>query len=88
MLLFLLGAIANTLVYWSIAPFVVFMIMLAASLAAARLLGKDTSEERTAIWIIFITCWFWAAVSANQVHVVTFDSPGGDLAKAARRLDR
>jgi len=25
---------------------------------------------------------FWAAVSANQVHVVTFDSPGGDLAKA------
>ena len=70
MLLFLLGAIANTLVYWSIAPFVVFMIMLAASLAAARLLGKDTSEERTAIWIIFITCWFWAAVSASFLQLL------------------
>jgi len=69
-LLFLIGAIANTVVYWSIAPFMVFLITLAATLAVVRLLGKGTSEERTAILIIFIISWFWAAVSASFLQIL------------------
>ena len=74
-LIFLLGSIVNTAVYWSAAPVVVFAITLAATLGLVRLLGRDVAEERAAVLIMFVVGWFWAGVSASYLAIVGYENP-------------
>jgi hypothetical protein len=54
---------------------VVFAITLAATLGLVRLLGRDVAEERAAVLIMFIVCWFWAGVSASYLAIVGYENP-------------
>jgi hypothetical protein len=77
-LLFLVATIVNTVAYWSVAPFVVFTIMLAATLGLVRLLGSNVSDERRAVLILFIICWFWAGVSASYRDITGHENPDSE----------
>jgi len=74
-LVFLAGSIVNTAVYWSAAPVAVFATMLAVTMGLVRLLGRDTAEERAAVLIMFVVCWFWGGVSATYLSVVGYENP-------------
>lgn len=69
LLLFLAGAIVNTTAYWSLAPVVVFLIALSAVLGGMWLFDNKGREERHAVLLVFVICFFWAGISASFVEV-------------------
>lgn len=69
LVLFLSGAIINSIAYWSLAPVVVFVIMALFILGTMRLVDSKGRHERVAVLLVFAICFFWAGVSASFVEI-------------------
>lgn len=78
LLLFLVGAILNTVAYWSMAPVVVFLISIASVLGLMRVFDGKGREERRAVLLVFVICFFWAGVSASFLDIFGEESQDPD----------
>lgn len=78
LLMFLLGAISNSIGYLTIAPTPVFMIYLAATVAALKVFDSSGKDERTAVVLISTICWFWAGIAAIYLKHVSDGAWGPD----------
>lgn len=72
------GAIVNILAYRSAAPMLVVCIWLFIITILLTILDRRGHQERTAVFLVFAVCWFWAGISAVYVEYLDPNAQGPD----------